>query len=88
MVTGVEDAKRGQAVAAYIIPEDPSLTANEMNRYCVDSDDLPAYKCPRYYAFVDKLPYNATGKKQHFILKERAKADVESGVLQRPKLKP
>ena len=88
MVTGVDDAKRGQAVAAYIIPEDPSLTANEMNRYCVESDDLSAYKCPRYYAFVDELPYNATGKKQHYILKQRAKADVESGILQRPKLKP
>jgi len=37
---------------------------------------------------VDELPYNATGKKQHYILKQRAKADVESGILQRPKLKP
>ena len=87
MVTGVADPKRGQAVAAYIIPEDPSLTANEMNLYCAGNDDLPAYKCPRYYAFVDSLPYNATGKKQHFLLKEQAEKDLESGVLVRPKLK-
>ena len=88
MVTGVDDPKRGQAVAAYIIPEDPSLNANEMNRYCVESDDLSAYKCPRYYAFVDKLPYNTTGKKLHYQLKEQAAKDLETGVLVRPKLKP
>lgn len=87
MVTGVDDPKRGQAVAAYIVTHDPTLTANEMNRYCTQSDDLPAYKCPRYYAFVDSLPYNATGKKQHFLLKERAAEDIKKGILERPKLR-
>ena len=84
MVTGVDDPARGQAVAAYIIPEDESLTVKEINRYCADSDDISGYKCPRYYAFVSGLPYNATGKKQHVLLKKQAKLDLENGRLLRP----
>jgi len=88
MVTGVEDPSRGQSVVAYVIPEDDSLTVNELNLYCTSSDDLSVYKCPRYYVFTDTLPYNATGKKLHYLLKERAMADKEAGKLIRPRLKP
>ena len=84
MVTGVPDASRGQAVAAYVIPEDPSLTAAELNGYCVYHDELSTYKCPRYYMFVTELPYNATGKKQHVILRARAEEDLKEGRLLRP----
>ena len=84
MVTGVEDPSRGESVVAYVIPEDDSLTAKELNHYCVSSDDLSEYKCPRYYIFVSELPYNSTGKKMHVVLKERAKADLEEGKLLRP----
>lgn len=86
MVCGVEDESRGESVVAYVIPEEDSLTVNELNRYCQESDDLSTYKCPRYFAFVDELPYNATGKKQHYILKERARHDKAAGLLQRPRL--
>ena len=84
MVTGVADAARGQSVAAYIVPAEDGLTAQEMARWCAANDDLSAYKCPRFYAFMDALPYNATGKKQHVVLRERAAEDLRSGVLQRP----
>lgn len=84
MVTGVPDPSRGECVAAYVIAEDPTLTAKELNHYCIESPDLSAYKCPRYYIFVDKLPYNSTGKKQHVLLKEQAKADLREGRLLRP----
>lgn len=86
MVTGVEDESRGESVVAYVIPEDETLTVNELNRYCQESDDLSAYKCPRFYAFTDELPYNSTGKKQHYLLKERARADKAVGQLLRPRL--
>ena len=72
MVAGVPDASRGQSVAAYIIPADASLTAQELGAWCARCDDLSAYKCPRYYRFVDTLPYNATGKKQHVLLQTQA----------------
>lgn len=84
MVAGVPDASRGQSVAAYIIPADASLTAQELGAWCARCDDLSAYKCPRYYRFVDALPYNATGKKQHVLLQARAEADLRSGLLLRP----
>lgn len=84
MVAAVPDKSRGQAVAAYIIPEDDSLTVKDMNTFCVNNNAISKYKVPRYYRFVDKLPYNSTGKKQHVILKEQAAEDLEKGLLQRP----
>ena len=32
----------------------------------------------RWYAFVEELPYNATGKKLHAVLKEQAKKDLRA----------
>ena len=84
MVTGVADPSRGESVVAYIIPADESLTAKEMNHYCVSGNDLSEYKCPRYYVFVKELPYNSTGKKQHVILKKQAEEDLKNGRLLRP----
>ena len=84
MVVGVPDPSRGEAVAAYVIPAEPGVTAQELNRWCIESDDLADYMCPRYYAFVDALPYNATGKKQHVLLKERAAGELAEGKLLRP----
>ncbi len=84
MVVGVPDASRGQAVVAYIIPKcGATLSAKEMNAFCVANDDMSRYMCPRYYCFVDELPYTATGKKQHSILREQAQSDLELGRLQR-----
>ena len=84
MVTGVPDPSRGEAVAAYIVTDDPALDAQTLNLYCVHSDALSTYKCPRYYRFVDTLPYTPTGKKQHVLLKRQALRDLQAGLLQRP----
>ena len=84
MVVGVPDASRGQSVAAYIIASDPSLTVQELNAWCVRGDELSAYKCPRFYRFTDKLPYNSTGKKQHVLLQKLAKQELADGLLLRP----
>ena len=54
-----------------------------MNAFCVANDDMARYMCPRYYCFVDKLPYTATGKKQHVVLAKQAKEDLKLGLLQR-----
>ena len=60
-----------------------TLSAKEMNAFCVANDDMARYMCPRYYCFVDKLPYTATGKKQHVVLAKQAKEDLKLGLLQR-----
>ncbi len=83
IVTGVPDSTRGESVAAYIIPEDNSLTVAELMDYCDASPNLSKYQSPRYYRFVDELPHTATGKKQHFIIKKKAKEDLENGLLMR-----
>jgi acyl-coenzyme A synthetase/AMP-(fatty) acid ligase len=41
--------------------------------------NLARFKRPRRYAFVDELPYTATGKKQHFVMKQRAVEDARAG---------
>ncbi len=80
-VTGIPDAVRGEAVVAYIIPDDDSLTVGELVDHCNASDMLSGYKRPRYYRFVRELPMTATGKLQHYIVKEMAMNDMENGLL-------
>ena len=84
MAVGVPDPSRGQSVALYAVPEDASLTVQELNRLCVASDDLAGYMCPRYYALVPELPRSATGKKLHLRLREQAARDLAEGRLRRP----
>jgi len=80
-VTGVPDAVRGEAVVAYVVPEDETLTVSELVDHCNASDMLSGYKRPRYYRFVKELPMTATGKLQHFVVREMALSDLEQGLL-------
>jgi len=83
IVTSVPDKVRGQAVVAYVVPEDPSLTITELAYFCITSPLLSKYKRPRYYAIINEIPHTATGKKQHYQMKERAIKDLETGFLRR-----
>jgi long-chain acyl-CoA synthetase len=44
---------------------------------------LAKFKRPRYYRFVDEIPYTATGEKRHFLVKEMAAEDHKKGLLER-----
>lgn len=81
IVTGVPDSTRGECVAAYVIPEDNSLTVTELIAYCDNSPNISKYQAPRYYRFVNELPHTATGKKQHYKIKQMAAKDLQSGLL-------
>ena len=83
MVISVPDKVRGEAVCAYVVAEDKSLSVHELIDFCMHSPMLSQYKRPRYFAIVDELPRTATGKKMHYALKERAPADLERGVLRK-----
>ena len=61
-VCGVPDEKWGQRVKALIVRRTPRLTADDIDRYCRESKDLPRYKRPRIIEFVDSLPRNVLGK--------------------------
>lgn len=83
IVTSVPDKIRGEVIAAYIIKADDSLTVKELQDYCAAHSDLSRYKCPRYYRFITEMPLTATGKKQHYKIKEQAKKDLADGLLLR-----
>jgi len=83
VVVGVPDKTRGEAVAAYVVKNDPSLTAKELDQYCRNHLMLAQFKKPRYYRFVEELPYTATGKKIHYKVKEKTAEDREKGLLER-----
>lgn len=83
VVIGVPDKLRGEAVAAYVIPEDDSLSIEALTAYCAKHPMLSPYKRPRYYRLVQELPLTATGKKMHYKMREIALDDLESGLLKR-----
>lgn len=83
LVVGVPDELRGESVVAYIVKQDDSLTAEELDQYCTEHPMLASYKKPRFYRFIDELPYTATGKKRHFIIREQARKDQKEGLFER-----
>ena len=83
VVTAVPDKIRGQLVTAYVVRGEASLTAAELDDFCKKSPYMASFKRPRYYRFVEKLPFTATGKKQHFKIKKQAAEDLSSGLLEK-----
>ncbi|MDR3555183.1 MAG: AMP-binding protein [Syntrophobacteraceae bacterium] len=83
LVIGMEDEQWGQIVVAYVVANDPSLTARELDRFCAGHSMLARFKRPRYYRFVEKLPMTATGKKIHYKMRAQAIEDAKSGLLEK-----
>lgn len=83
VVTGVPDEKWGQMVAAYVVRKDPALTAAELDAFCRRHPMLSRFKRPRYYRFVESLPFTATGKKMHYKVQEDAARDLAQGLLEK-----
>ncbi len=84
IVVGLSDEEWGQLVVAYVHlrdgePANGQAAADELDAFCRASVSLADFKRPRRYLFVSDLPYTATGKKQHFILKNQAPQDLEAG---------
>ncbi|GGF34126.1 class I adenylate-forming enzyme family protein [Subtercola lobariae] len=84
IVVGLPDEQWGEVVVAYIQPRegrmlDRATAAKQLEDFTRESVALAGYKRPRRYTFVTELPYTATGKKQHFVLKKQAPADDAAG---------
>lgn len=59
-VIGVPDIKTGEAVQAYIVKRDNTLTEEELAAYC--RQHLTGYKIPAKFLFRDELPKTPIGK--------------------------
>lgn len=59
-VVGVPHKVAGEAVKAFIIPKDNSLTELELKEFC--KERLVSYKVPRNFEFRDTLPKTNVGK--------------------------
>lgn len=70
-VVGVPDVNLGEAVHAYIVPKEDSLTEEDIRDYC--TQHLVKYKIPTVIVFMDELPKNTTGKILRRSLKQSIK---------------
>ncbi len=74
-VVGVADEQTGEAVRAYVVRTDASLTEEQIREHC--KQYLTNYKVPRQIVFRDELPMTPVGK----VLRKdlRAEAEKENG---------
>ena len=59
-VVGVDDARSGEAVKAFIVRRDPTLTEADVRAWC--ESQLTGYKRPKVIEFRAELPKTAVGK--------------------------
>jgi long-chain acyl-CoA synthetase len=71
-VIGVADDKSGEAVKAFIVKKDPSVTAEDIIRFC--REQLTAYKVPKHIEFRADLPKTNVGKILRRQLRDEKKA--------------
>lgn len=71
-VIGVQDARSGEAVKAFIVKKDPNLTPEEIIKFC--GTQLTAYKVPKQIEFRTDLPKTNVGKILRRELRDEKKA--------------
>jgi long-chain acyl-CoA synthetase len=71
-VIGVQDAKSGEAVKAFIVKKDPLVTPEDIIKYC--STQLTGYKVPKQIEFRTDLPKTNVGKILRRELRDEKKA--------------
>ena len=71
-VIGVEDARSGEAVKAFVVKKDPTVTAEDIVKYC--GTQLTNYKVPKQIEFRTALPKTNVGKILRRELRDEKKA--------------
>ena len=69
-VIGEPDDRWGERVVAFVVPVDAGLTADAIDRYCLDSAALASFKRPRRIVFVEAIPRTASGKILRRLLRD------------------
>jgi long-chain acyl-CoA synthetase len=73
-VIGLPDAHSGEAVAAYVVKKDPSVTEADIIKHC--REGLTGYKVPRTVVFRDALPKTNVGKVLRRVLRDEVMGKV------------
>ncbi len=68
-VVASSDDRLGQRVVAVVVCEG-EVSADELDRWCLDSETLARFKRPREYRFVDALPKSSSGKVLRRMLRD------------------
>lgn len=68
-VVGVPDPNQGEAVRAYVVSKNSSITEETLLAYC--TEHLAKYKVPSSIEFLEELPKNTTGKILRRALKDQ-----------------
>src|ERR1700754_424643 len=71
-VIGVQDAKSGEAVKAFVVKKDPNLSADDVIKFC--GTQLTAYKVPKKLESRTGLPKTNVGKILRRELRDEKKA--------------
>lgn len=72
-VVGVPDDGTGEAVLAYVVKREVSLTEEQVRAHC--RQELAAYKVPKRVIFRDELPKTPVGK----VLRKELRAEQDAG---------
>ena len=71
-VIGLPDEHSGEAVTAFVVKKDQSVTAEELRAFC--KEGLTGYKVPKHIIFRESLPKTNVGKVLRRALREEAAA--------------
>lgn len=76
VVIGVPHRVTGEAVKAYVVRNNDTLTKSELMAYC--RQHMVSYKVPRRIEFCKELPKNNVGKVLRRLLREQAPETISS----------
>ena len=76
-VIGLPDPHSGEAVCAYVVRRDDSVTADELRAFCGQS--LTKYKVPKSISFRAELPKSPVGKVLRRVLRDEVTAAQKKG---------
>ena len=76
-VVGLPDEKWGQAVTAFVVPERPEMTEEEIRSYLKEDTNLARFKHPKKVVFVKEIPKSPVGKLLRRLLVEGEYEEVK-----------
>lgn len=77
-VFGIPDARYGEAVCAWIRPQDGvTLDEQAIRDFC--RDRITHFKVPQHIRFVEEFPMTVTGKMQKFLMRNAMVAELSAG---------